>query len=78
MQDYAGLLEYQCRRCGEIKKSTHAPNCLITLILLSNEEELPREWGGLPVRSTNTCHCKDGHIGISDLIGATLDKPRKE
>jgi hypothetical protein len=68
-----GILVYQCQRCNELEKSIHVPNCILTLICLGNNHPLPKEWFGVPVSLIDVHHCKDGHLGLSKLIGAELD-----
>jgi len=68
-----GLLQYKCRRCGKIDKSTHVPNVLQVLISVMNDYELPKEWFGIPVTKTDIHHCEDGGAGVSDLIGGIND-----
>jgi len=68
-----GLLEYKCRRCGEINSSLHTPNVIHTLICVSSGYDLPKEWFGIPVSKHDIHHCKDGGLGVSDLIGGKID-----
>jgi len=61
---------YKCRRCGEIDDSTHSP-CLVTdLIFLTLDNTTHSK--GIPVHMLGIHNCKDGHVGISDLIGGKL------
>lgn len=61
-----GFLVYKCRRCKKLNKSKHVPNGLMYMAEI--------------VSRTNTlalldvCNCKDGELGISDLIGFEKDK----
>jgi len=40
-----GTLIYKCRLCGELDKSTHAPDGNIALIGILLNIPLPTEWG---------------------------------
>jgi hypothetical protein len=68
-----GFLLYKCRRCGEVRKNIHAPYCLIALSHINTKGITPKEWG-MQMGITDIHCCADGNLGISDLIGAVLDK----
>lgn len=68
-----GFLKYKCRRCGEIEGSVHVPCCLVALSNINTNGKTPREWG-MQIGITDIHSCNDGNLGISDLIGAVLDK----
>ncbi|WCS68193.1 hypothetical protein Goe21_00830 [Bacillus phage vB_BsuM-Goe21] len=67
-----GVLVYKCRRCNKEDKSTHVPDGLTALIGLINDKPLP--WNGIPIEKTSICNCKDGNLGVSDLIGFEFEK----
>lgn len=71
-----GVLEYKCRRCGEVVQQSHVPDVNIAMACLIINEVTPREWG-MQAKMTDIHDCKDGNLGISDLIGAEFD-PKKE
>jgi len=72
-----GSLLYKCRKCGAINKNTHVPCCLIALSKINVNGITPREWG-MQMGITDIHACGDGNLGISDLIGAELDRPKEE
>ena len=72
-----GSLKYKCRRCGEIGGSVHVPNYLLALSSINTNGRTPREWG-MQMGITDIHACGDGNLGISDLIGAELDKPKED
>ena len=63
--------EYKCRRCGLIDDSTcTAVERAQTVLILA-------AWGvdtgpGVPVKMVDVHGCKDGGLGISDLIGYSI------
>ena len=62
----AGFLVHKCRRCGKINKNVHVPNGLIYLCKILNDvNSLDR---------VSICNCKDGNLGVSDLIGFEKDE----
>jgi len=70
-----GFIEYKCRRCGEIDRSTHVPGLLTVLLGVMNDYNIiPKEWFGTPVTQTGIHHCKDGGAGVTDLIGGVPDE----
>lgn len=70
-----GLLEYKCRRCGEISSSIHAPDVNMALLAIMNDWDINKlGWTGMMVHKTEPHHCKDGGFGVSDLIGGVEDK----
>lgn len=66
-----GLLVYKCRRCGELSRNVHVPNCLTALISLAHGYDIP--WSGAIPNIIELHSCKDGNMGISDLIGSECD-----
>ena len=81
MNEYSGFLLYKCRRCGEIEKNPHSPDTFISLEVARGVlDKEPKEWFGMGMSCgmIGLHTCKDGNMGIHDLIGAELDKPRKE
>jgi hypothetical protein len=69
-----GLIVYKCRRCGKENKSLHVPDATLALITLIHGWEFPKEWGCMIPALFDICHCDDGNMGVSDLIGVDLDK----
>lgn len=69
-----GALVYLCRRCKKEDRSLHVPDAMSAAICLANGYALPKEWGGPTPRLTDVHNCKDGHLGITDLIGVENDK----
>lgn len=66
-----GDLLYRCRLCGEIDRSTHAPDFGLAVVY-GITKSTPREWGG-EVQMLDIHHCKNGRVGVSDFIGAEPD-----
>lgn len=70
----SGFLIYKCKRCGELVKDTHAPNGTITLSCIITNSRLPSEWMGTTPLKEDIHNCKDGNLGVSELIGFEYDK----
>lgn len=68
-----GTLLYKCRLCGETKGNTHAPHLLICLAHLLGGHNQPEKWGPMPVTMNSLHSCKDGRLGVSDLVGGEHD-----
>lgn len=72
-----GTFEYKCRRCGKIDCDATSSYGLCRMILInlsiSEEFEIPNVMGTHPKR-LSVCHCEDGGMGLSDLIGFKEDK----
>jgi hypothetical protein len=67
-----GLLEYKCRRCGAIDRSTHAPSVLAAVSLITvtgSTGKMP----GIPCSMLGAHQCPDGGIGVTDFIGGIPD-----
>jgi len=71
-----GTLVYKCRRCKKLVRNTEVPDVESAVILISMGQKLPEVWCGNE-GLTGFHNCKDGHMGITDLIGGELDT-RKE
>jgi len=69
-----GTLEYKCRRCGEMDASTHVPDILHAIVCLAGDLKLPNVWFGSPVGKLGIHNCKDGGLGVSNLIGGIEDE----
>lgn len=69
-----GYLIYKCRMCGELDKTTHVPDGVITIACLTGGCELPKTWFGIKPHLIDAHACKDGNYGVTDLIGCELDK----
>lgn len=69
----SGFLVYKCRRCGELIKNTRVPNGVIALTCIEKTGHTPNGWDGVATRNS-ICSCKDGGIGVSDLIGFESDE----
>jgi hypothetical protein len=68
-----GTLKYRCRRCGEENNSWHVPDLPLALMHIINGNPLPEDWGPANPKLLTTHSCKDGHQGIADIIGGTID-----
>ena len=68
-----GSLIYKCRLCGETSSMIHAPDAPLAVLYLMRDIALPKEWGGMPIGKTERHYCREGQVGVSDLIGAKLD-----
>ncbi len=68
-----GLLVYKCRRCEELEKTTHVPDINKAVILTVLGIGTPEDWGPLKPKMVSIHSCKDGNIGVSDLIGGIKD-----
>lgn len=69
-----GVLVYKCRRCGELNKQTHTPNCLWSLAYMIGGLPQPKNWGPIEPTMISFHTCDDKHLGITDLIGAEMDE----
>lgn len=71
-----GRLLYKCRLCGEITDNCHVPDIFLAIPLLLIKGNLNcTPWAGTMGISTKKIHyCKNGKIGIADLIGGEEDK----
>ena len=72
-QKRGGFLAYKCRRCGDRIEQCHAPELDLALICLTSNNPLPKEWFGVSPGMTGLHYCSRIHVGITDLIGGTLD-----
>ena len=73
--DKGGYLIYKCRRCGELVKLVYVGKPGYALMcLLRDRSNLFKE----PLLNTYNKlehhQCKDGHLGVTDLIGCEIDK----
>lgn len=70
MVQVQGKIFYKCRRCGEVYYDTHTPQLVPSIAFAIGgfkEEEFH-------VDLVSVHSCKDGNIGVSDLIGGEFDK----
>lgn len=67
-------LQYKCRRCGLIDNSTSVPDGTDALICLTVGHPLPTEWGTFRPTMVDIHNCKDGGLGVTDLIGCEFQK----
>lgn len=65
----SGMIEYKCRRCGAVYSSLHAPDLPQALL------DAMFDTGGSGMRATmfDYHQCKDGNLGVSDLLGGVYD-----
>ncbi|AYK08869.1 hypothetical protein [Brevibacillus laterosporus] len=70
-----GLLEYKCRRCGQVKADIHVPNGLEAFLSISKNGATPKEWGQC-AHWYGTHMCDDKHLSITDFIGIKYDSPK--
>ena len=68
-----GLLIYKCRRCGKETRIIHVPSAIVALTTIMSDGHTPKTWGMI-AGSSEICNCKDGNLGMADLIGVQLDK----
>jgi hypothetical protein len=68
-----GVLIYECLLCKGLDESIHVPDITLILVCLANGHELPEEWYGVPVNRFDVHHCKDGRLGVTQIIGAKAD-----
>lgn len=66
--------EYKCRRCGEIELNPHTAEKNALIIMLSGIFGYPlpknmKSFSGQEPRLFNIHNCKDGGMGVSDLLG---------
>ena len=76
MGSEAAYLEYKCRRCGSIDKSTGTNARYaypIMLSLIDDDIPMPEAIasGGVMPGMLDTHDCKDGGLGVSDFIGVS-------
>lgn len=66
------MYEFKCRRCGEIKNDTGTgeSNALMFLIEVLDKGSISKFSGMLSI--WNICHCEDGGVGVSDIIGYNI------
>jgi hypothetical protein len=70
---HSGFLIYKCKRCRELIKNSHAPDGNITLCSIITNTNIPKEWGVTPTKE-DIHTCKDGNLGMTELIGFEYDK----
>lgn len=75
-----GHIFYLCRRCGETYTDYHSPNAHASLawpvLGVDLNPELTQHGQAPQIRGIHTC--KDGGLGVADLIGAAEDKPKEK
>ena len=69
-----GTLIYKCRLCGELDKSTHAPNGNTALISTVLDMPFPVDWGPITPKMVGIHGCGNGRVGVTDLVGVEFDK----
>ena len=72
--------EYKCRRCGRIEENPHASNelCERGLIGVVTNEGKPYAMPGGVISMVTTHSCKDGGMGVADLIGISRERVKEE
>lgn len=62
---------YKCRICGEVKQGPTGYFTIIdaVMILLDLQTEFTVHRAGTTVSNTDLHNCKDGSLGVADLIG---------
>ena len=70
-----GVIEYKCRRCGEVESSLHSPDVVETLAFLvsTGKCKLPPHRTGAVAGMHGTHSCTDFGMGVTDLIGGKMD-----
>ena len=68
------MLLYQCRLCGKVDGSTHAPSGWIIILHFWLNNPLPEEWLGMRPGLVTPHYCEGGRIGLSDFVGVQFDK----
>jgi len=67
------MFEYMCRRCGEVHAGGIAGyNTVFSILVELTRKDGPASTTGATVCLRDIHSCKDGGLGISDLIGASL------
>ena len=61
-----GRILFKCRLCGEVYRSRHNPDWKVSLRYLSFGSGILNH------------HCKDGRVGISDIVGVDPSKKNRE
>lgn len=75
MEHEGGFLVYKCRRCGGEVRNTHVPDGVTVLYYLLFGYDIPSHWWRTPLPHKESIHhCKDGSLGVADLIGVEIDK----
>ena len=69
-----GNLIYKCRNCNWLEDSIHVPDLVGALYYLKTNMPLPKEWYGGSVNMYDVHRCKNGELGICDLIGGHEDE----
>jgi hypothetical protein len=75
MGKYAGILEYKCRRCSKLTRENRSPDCMASMIAIFTNN--PSPFMGVSPNMQEIHFCADGHMGVADLIGVSLDKVSK-
>ena len=69
------VMRHKCRRCGEITGDCHVPDGTSAMISVVFDSPLPSQWGApFPLRLVGVHSCRDGGLGVSDLIGCEFDE----
>ena len=69
-----GKLIYKCRLCGELHKPTGVPDIFEAIINVLIGSPLPEKWGsGKDIQVLEFHNCRDGRLGVSDIVGAEGD-----
>jgi len=66
---YTARFQYRCRRCGEIEDGTFTRWKRALCVLVNSVTETKTDFDS-SVDLINIHNCKDGSLGVSDLIGA--------
>ena len=71
-----GKFLYKCRLCGSIRDTVFSPDWLSSLVWAMNGLDLNSKatQDAMAPTSTDICHCVDGRVGVSDLVGVVPGK----
>ena len=69
-----GDIIYKCRRCGAVIKQMISSNLLTDLIVEMSVMNGLQSIDKTDVREHTIHSCKDGNLGITDIIGGEFDE----
>jgi hypothetical protein len=66
-----GKLIYKCRLCGSEHTPTGVPDVSTALVCVLLDANVPKHWESLAgkISLIDLHNCKDGRVGVSDLVG---------
>jgi hypothetical protein len=66
--------EYKCRRCGKINRNPKTAEKNGLAVITAAVLDAPMPMLGFPVRLVDSHFCPDGGMGVTDLIGYSVEE----